>query len=660
MLSGLFVKILNMSLTASLVILVVLIARFVLRRSPKVFSYCLWVVVLFRLLCPVSFSTSFSLLGALGQVQVQQGSMLYLSEELLRESRSYGNGVVEEVLTGMPEAFPEQQLQTAPDILGKNVEQHFSDVALLPKALRLAAVIWIVGILVLLIYDGVSLARLRRQLQTAVHDKENIYTCSLPTAFVMGMVRPKIYLPDSLSGREREYILFHEQVHIKRGNHVIKTLAALALCIHWFNPLVWLAFSLSSKDMEMSCDEAVLRKIGRDVKKEYSASLLNLATGRKVFTGMPLAFGEGDTGSRIKNVLKYKKPAVIVVCLALIGCVVLAVALTGNPLYGETDNAVEHAEDSHQSLQEEQAQSSREHTFRLDIRELSKENRTINQYVYYQDWQSTHGEDPIVISKDCIFEVNHRMDKVVYEEVSFEEFADLLQKGWSNLCYATVRKDTLELTRIQVWDGHAYQGIYPQAHSNDAAFWVYDDLVAQYGDTVLADYFTLEETFHADIADGDGVETIEVYRGVINEYEEVGLLVYKNAGGELLGTDGAYSYHHPTTYYVNEASDGTYLLQIHIENRDTHGEYRFHVYRLSGEGDIQNIAGSRFSWDSATIYDEEAFKEWLDLLNSYYEGSRFLMEVREDEIGVNEDAVSDRYTFDKLSDFTKYDTITLY
>lgn len=674
----LFLKVFNMSLTASWVILVVLIARIFLHKAPKVFSYCLWAVVLFRLLCPISFSTSLSLLGAAGWVE--QGSITYISEEMLHKSQHFIKGDVAEVLPGKTEISMEESTAGTTKDMQHPAEQTFIAGAWLAKGVQVAALVWGVGMLALLIGDGVCLIRLRRQLRGAVHEKDNIYTCPLSTAFVMGLLHPRIYLPKSLQGMEREYILLHEQIHIRRGDHVVKTLAGLALCIHWFNPLVWLAFHLSSKDMEMSCDEVVLRKMGKDVKKEYSASLLNMATGRKVFTGVPLAFGEGDTGSRIKNVLKYKKPGTIVICLALISCVILAVALTGNPAYGESESTVEkdagntqnlQAEDSYQTLQqgeqstipvepEEQTKALEEHTFRLDIREISKENRTINQYVYHQDWQSTHGEGPIGISEDCIFEVNHRMDKVVYEEVSFEEFANLLQKGWNNLCYATARKDTSELTRIQVWDGHAYQGIYPQAHSNDAAFWVYDDLVAQYGDTVLADYFTLEETLQADIADSEGVETIEIYRGVVNEYEEVGILVYKNARGELLGTDGAYSYYHPTTYYVNETAEGTYLLQIHIENRDTHGEYRFHVYRLSPEGDIQNIAGSRFAWDSATIYDQEAFKEWLDLLNSYYEGSRFLMEVREEEIGVKETVDPDRYSFDKLSDFTKYDKITLY
>jgi beta-lactamase regulating signal transducer with metallopeptidase domain len=152
------------------------------------------------------------------------------------------------------------------------------------------------GMAVLLIYSIISLVKLQKRLRHAAHEKDNIYIAEhLDTPFVMGFMRPKIYLPASLSEGEKRCILLHERMHIRRFDHVIKIVSFFVLCLHWFNPLVWIAFLISGKDMEMSCDEAVIKELGGDVKKEYSSSLLALATGRRIIGGSPLAFGEGDT-----------------------------------------------------------------------------------------------------------------------------------------------------------------------------------------------------------------------------------------------------------------------------------------------------------------------------------------------------------------------------
>ena len=150
--------------------------------------------------------------------------------------------------------------------------------------------------LVMVLYAMVSYIRLRRKLITASLLRDNIYLADeIAFPFVMGLLRPKIYLPSSMAEQEQPYILMHEQHHIRRRDPVIKALAFLALCIHWFNPLVWVAFIMAGKDMEMSCDEAVVRKMGTGILADYTASLLSLATGKHIIAGMPLAFGEGDT-----------------------------------------------------------------------------------------------------------------------------------------------------------------------------------------------------------------------------------------------------------------------------------------------------------------------------------------------------------------------------
>lgn len=320
----LFMGILNMSVTASIVILAVLLVRVFLRKLPRIFSYLLWMVVLFRLLCPFSFEADFSLLRALPVSTQEQGDLTYAPMQ---------SGFFESVnvTPDMDMPLTEPTVETiAGTQEGETTVTKPVDVKEI--AVSVVSVIWLVGAGSLLVYSVVTLFRLKGKLKAAEHVQDNIYTTrAVETPFVIGVAKPKIYLPAQLLEDEKSYILMHEQIHIKRGDHIVKIISFLALCLHWFNPLVWLSFFLLGKDMEMSCDEAVIRKAGSGVKKEYSSSLLSLATGRRIVNGVPLAFGEGDTGSRIKNVLKYKKPATIVAVIALVVCVVVAVVLLANP-----------------------------------------------------------------------------------------------------------------------------------------------------------------------------------------------------------------------------------------------------------------------------------------------------------------------------------------
>lgn len=316
MLEKVFAGILNMSLTAGIIIPFVVVLRLLLRRAPKIFSYVLWAVVLFRLLCPFSFSAAFSLLGALDVPKAAGGQISYISAN------------VGEVAA--PKADTPPAAAVAPGTAGG--QGAAPDKLLFANPLAAGSRVWAVGVLVLLLYSVITLVKLKRRLAKAVHERGNIYVQeNLETPFVCGIFAPKIYLPKTLEGEEKEYILLHEQTHIRRGDYIVKVLFWLALCVHWFNPLVWAAFFLCGRDMEMSCDEAVIRKMGIGIRKEYSASLLNLATGRQIVGGVPLAFGEGDTGSRIQNVLRYKKPAIAILCIAAVVTVAVGAVLLANP-----------------------------------------------------------------------------------------------------------------------------------------------------------------------------------------------------------------------------------------------------------------------------------------------------------------------------------------
>ena len=316
-------KLFNMSLTASVAIVLVILLRLLLKKAPKVISYALWGVVLFRLLCPVSIGSNFSVYNLFDAPAQESGTITsvieYVPSNIVHTEYPSVALPVPGISDVINEALPQGQEQLVADPL--------------EAPMSFATYAWMIGVLVMAIYSIVSYIRLRRKLSVVVPLRDNIFIADdIKSPFVVGLFRPKIYLPCNLGGKEQEYIILHEQHHIKRLDHVMKALAFLALAIHWFNPLVWVAFILASKDMEMSCDEAVIRKVDGDVRADYSASLLTLATGRRIIAGTPLAFGEGDTKGRINNLSKWKKPAVWVVLIAVVACAVLAVTVLTNPI----------------------------------------------------------------------------------------------------------------------------------------------------------------------------------------------------------------------------------------------------------------------------------------------------------------------------------------
>ncbi len=272
--------IIEMSITASFAVIVVLIARLVLKRSAKIFSYVLWLTVLFRLLCPISFESSFALLK----------------------------------LPNSPSSF-----SVGGEVLVK------------PQIDYTLWVIWVAGVLSVALYSIVSLIRLKRKLIGCVHLRENIYIADhINVAFVMGLFKAKIYLPSSLSENERDIVLLHEKCHIRRLDYLTRIFALIALSIHWFNPFVWLAFFLSQKDMEMSCDEAVLRKIDQSRHHDYAYALLRQSNAFTLNINTILAFGSNNSKERIKNIMKYKKSTIWISAITIMAVAVLAVALIGN------------------------------------------------------------------------------------------------------------------------------------------------------------------------------------------------------------------------------------------------------------------------------------------------------------------------------------------
>jgi len=304
--TGIFEQVLTMSLAGSLVILLLLPLRLVLKKAPRICAYVLWLAALVRLLCPVTLTAPVSMVPR-----------SFDSEALVRSW-------VQEL--DVPEAIPETGTDALPSMDPVPASEAWDWMPVLSG-------LWLAGAVLLSLGSLVPYGRLRRKLDGAVAQADGYYLADhIPTPFVLGVLRPRIYLPSDLPEDRREYILAHERQHIRRLDHVVKLLAFGAVCVHWFNPLVWLMFRLLVRDMEMSCDEAVLKRLGPDARADYSQLLLNLTVSRGPMTWTPLAFGENDISGRIRNVLSWRRPAAAVTVLSLILAWAVTVSAAVDPV----------------------------------------------------------------------------------------------------------------------------------------------------------------------------------------------------------------------------------------------------------------------------------------------------------------------------------------
>lgn len=311
-----FLKLLNLSITASWLILAVLCIRLLFRKMPKWITCLLWGVVAIRLIFPFSIESAFSL--QLSAEPIRTSTMV--EGELIPYVPSVNSniGVVENTVNPLlAEAFAYQETES---------------VAPLQIATEIAGSVWLSGMVVLLIFALVSMIKLRLRVREAVRYKENIYICdAVKSPFILGIIKPRIYLSSALSEEEMDYIIAHERAHLKRKDHLWKPFGYLLLCIYWFNPLCWIAYIMLCKDIELACDEKVIKDMSFGDKKEYSRVLLFCATQRHLVMACPLAFGEVGVKERVKTVLNYKKPTFWITIAAIVVCAIVAICFLTNP-----------------------------------------------------------------------------------------------------------------------------------------------------------------------------------------------------------------------------------------------------------------------------------------------------------------------------------------
>lgn len=306
-----FQKLLNMSIAAGWLILAVVVLRFVLKKAPKRFVLLLWAVVGLRLALPWSIESALSLIPS--AATLPEGIMMERTPSLDTGIPALNNAIN----PGFAAAFaPEPAASANP----------------LQVLLPIASLIWLAGAAAMLIWALASWLRLRSRMRTAVRLEGNVYESEMAGGpFVLGLFRPRIYLPFGLGEAERGHVLAHEREHIRRGDQVVKLLGFLLLCLHWFNPLVWLAYALLCRDIELACDERVVRNMGSGERADYSQTLLELSRPKRFVSVCPLAFGEASVKGRVKSVLSYKKPAFWLVVLAIVVCIGAAVCFLTDP-----------------------------------------------------------------------------------------------------------------------------------------------------------------------------------------------------------------------------------------------------------------------------------------------------------------------------------------
>ncbi len=435
--SDIFIKILNMSITASWVVLAVLLLRLIFKKAPKWIMCAMWGLVAIRLVCPFSFESRLSIIPSAEPIQsdaiyvedtddglgeesfdVLDGDGLDPSDGTeggtpegydktppldtsdtgigfesanasVKDSESTGEsintgdsypsddtedgtvGTVEHGTSASGGAFapittntpapPEGGEGTNPD-KSEPPSEPVSDVVNDPEpsaptapsdepspapatekkidAAKILAAVWALGVVSMLAYTVVSYVRVRKAVSASICVAEDVWSSDdISTPFILGIIKPRIYLPSSLKFRDAQYVTAHERAHLCRLDHIWKPLGFLILAVYWFNPVLWIAYILLCRDIELACDEKVLAELGVKAKKPYSEALINCSVPRRMITACPLAFGELGVKERVKSVLNYKKPAFWIVALAVLATVVTAVCLLTNPITGGGDDA---------------------------------------------------------------------------------------------------------------------------------------------------------------------------------------------------------------------------------------------------------------------------------------------------------------------------------
>lgn len=379
--AALFERILNISISATWLIFAVICAGLLLRRAPKWTRMLLWALVALRLILPFTLESPLSL--------VPEKASVTLVTDATEHERSEAISTEGQGVPLIPDSAPSPVIPNPPEngpitpsepIMDAKPSEQAPIVDIVPKtvytepvkgedkaiSIGLAlSIVWIAGMAIMAGYFAITYITMRVRLRDAVHGEGRVwYSDRIGEPFVFGIIRPRIYMPFSVSEKDAPHVLAHENSHIKRGDHIVKPLAFLILCVHWFNPAVWLAYLLFSRDMELACDEAVIRGMDEDKVNEYSHALVTLSTKNSFISLHPISFGGANMKNRLKNILNYKKPTLWIIIVAIILCIAVAVCFFTSPAKDKGSESTTETTDTTDPIEPED--ENKEYIFKRD------------------------------------------------------------------------------------------------------------------------------------------------------------------------------------------------------------------------------------------------------------------------------------------------------
>lgn len=341
-----FLTVLNMSITASFLAVAVMILRLIFKRSPRWMMCVLWGFVAIRLIIPFSFESALSLLPSAEPIP---NDIIYSPEPSVNTGITAVDKVINPVISDRfsPEKdedlpsdpiVPEEGIEPSPSVPEEPSPSVPEEPTPLFSLTAVLSAVWLTGTAAMLIYTLVSYFCIRRRIGEAVECDRNILICDrISSPFILGVFRPRIYLPSSMNENDMKYVIAHERAHLSRLDHLWKPVGFLLLAVYWFNPIMWMAYILLCKDIELACDEKVIGKLGNDFKKPYSEALINCSIPRRMVSACPVAFGEVGVKERIRNIMKFKKPTIIICAAAVLVCAAVAVFFLTNPIGKEEE-----------------------------------------------------------------------------------------------------------------------------------------------------------------------------------------------------------------------------------------------------------------------------------------------------------------------------------
>lgn len=448
--TALFLDIVNMSISAGWIVLAVLALRLILKKAPKWVNVLLWGIVAVRLICPFSIESALSLIP----------STETISPEIMMDWTP-------EISTGIE---PLDQVVN-PVISTSFAPQGMASANPLQILIPVAANLWLLGVLILLAYTAISYLTLRYKLRTAVILRDNVFQCeTVNSPFVLGILKPRIFLPYAMDGKNLSHVVAHEKAHIYRKDHWWKPLGFLLLTVYWFNPLMWVAYVLLCRDIELACDEKVIAELGNEQRADYTHALVACAVNRRMIAACPLAFGEVGVKDRVRSVMNYKKPTFWIIMTALVVCVVVAVCFLTDPFEPVFNDVL------HQNGYLILSQNDRELALTVPKDYLPDEIYTAEGYEFDEGQVVAYSTDTTTVWLRKVMLSNESPDQLYF---AFDISYDIAKKGTILSIQSRLPNDQYTYRGgLRSKDLRDNNTVYPGAvntrgHGPDSQFWFY-------------------------------------------------------------------------------------------------------------------------------------------------------------------------------------------